>query len=146
MFGSLQKTVVRTVLSFLEIFEDSLLGSVVWENNSDLQSPASTRLVGLQSLVPFWKGMGNKVILGDGKTLKVDDKEYKLTPGLVALITLKHPRPNQWNFNDYRVCNELVAQTKIKSFLNRTGTARPHATWKWKHMLKKMVMPVDRIE
>ena len=87
--------------------------------------------------------MGNKVVWGDGKTLEVDDKEYKLTPGLVALITLKHPRPNQWN--DYQVYKELVTQTKVKSFPNRTGNARPHVPCQWKHMLKKMVIPGDRI-
>ena len=46
---------------------------------------------------------------------------------------------------DYQVYKELVAQTKVKSFPNKTGTARTHATWKWKHMLKKMVIPGDRI-
>ena len=40
----------------------------------------------------------------------------------------------------------LVAQTKVKSFPNRAGNpARPHTTWKWKRMLKKMVIPGERI-
>ena len=82
-------------------------------------------------------GMGNKVVqLGaNGKTLLVDDTEYKLTPGLLLLITNKHQRPDQWNSNDYKTYKSLVAQTKVKSFPNRTGTARPHA--KWKHVLGK---------
>ena len=80
-----------------------------------------------------------------GKTLLVDDTEYKLTPGLLVLITNKHSRAGQWNSNDYKEYKPLVAQTKVKSFPNRTGTARPHATWKWKHMFRKMVIPGERI-
>ena len=88
--------------------------------------------------------MGNKVVRVDGKTLKVDDKEYKLTPGLIVLILRKYPRSGQWNSNDYQVNKSLVAQTKVKSTPNRTGTVRPDVTWKWKHMLKKMVFPWKR--
>ena len=61
------------------------------------------------------------------------------------LITKKHPRAGQWNSNDYQVYKSLVAQTEVKSFPNRTGASRPHATWKWKHMLKKMVISGERI-
>ena len=91
--------------------------------------------------------MGNKIVQFDGnkKTLTVDDTEYKLSPGLEALVMLKHPRPTQFNSNDYQVYKSLVTQTKVKSFPNREGTARPHATWKWKHMLKKMVISGERI-
>ena len=87
---------------------------------------------------------GNKVVQIDAnwKTLLVDDTEYKLTAGLLVLITSKLPPAGQWNSNDYK---SLVAQTKVKSFPNRTGTARPHATWKWKHMFRKMVIPGERI-
>ena len=92
-------------------------------------------------------GMGNKVVrLGaNAKTLTVGDTEYKLTPCLLELITNKHPRDGQCKPNDYKVYKSLVAQTMVKSFPNRAGTTRPHATWKWKHMLKKMVIPGDRI-
>ena len=79
------------------------------------------------------------------KTLPVDDAEYKITPGLRALIALKHPQPSQWNSNDYKAYKSLVAQSKVKSQPNRTDTARPHAAWKWKHMLKKMVIPGESI-
>ena len=74
--------------------------------------------------------MGNKVTQIDvnGKTLTVDDTEYKLTPGLLVLITQKHPRAGQWNSNDYKAYKSLVAQSKVKSFPNRTGAAQPHAT------------------
>ena len=90
-------------------------------------------------------GMGNKVVHfgASAKTLLVD--EYKLTSGLLMLITNKHPRPDQWKTNDYKVYKSLVAQTKIKSFPNWAGTARPHATWKWKHMIRKMVIPGEGI-
>ena len=42
--------------------------------------------------------MGNKVVRLDAsrKTLSVDDTEYKLTPGLLVLITHKHPQPTQY--------------------------------------------------
>ena len=92
-------------------------------------------------------GIGNKVVRLDtnGKALSVDDTEYKLTPSLFVLTTKKHPRDGQWNSNDCQVYESLIAQTKVKPFPNRTGASRPHATWKWKHMLKKMVIPGERI-
>ena len=96
----------------------------------------------------FQKQDGQLVVVLPGanaKTLIVDDTEYKLTPGLFVLITNKHPRAGQWKTNDYKVYKSLVAKTKVKSFPNRAGTARPHDIWKWKHMLKKMVIPGERI-
>ena len=90
-------------------------------------------------------GMGNKVTHVNGRILSVDDTEYKLTPGLFAVIAEKHPRPTQYNSNDYKAYKSLVAQTKIKSFPNMAGTARPHATWKWKHGFRKMVIAGERI-
>ena len=73
--------------------------------------------------------MGNKVV--HRKTLTIVATEYKLTPCLLVLITNKHPRPGQWEPNDYKIYKSLVVQTKVKSFLNRTDdAARPHATWK----------------
>ena len=70
--------------------------------------------------------MGNKVVQFDENksTLLVDDVKYKFTPGIVALIGLKHPLPIQWNPSDYKAYNEIVAQTKVKSFPNKAGTAR----------------------
>ena len=88
--------------------------------------------------------MGYKIVQIDRKTLKVDGTEYQLKPGLRPLISRKYPRPGQWNSNDYLGNKELVAQTKVKSYPNRAGTAQPHATWKWNHMLKKMVIPVNK--
>ena len=59
---------------------------------------------------------------------------------------LKHPRTAQYSSNDYKTYKSLIAQTKAKSFPNRiTGAARPHASWKWKNMLKRMVIPGERI-
>ena len=90
--------------------------------------------------------MGNKAVRLDvnKKILTVVVIEYKLTSGLLELITKKHPRLGQYNHNDYQVYRSLVAQTMVKSFPNRTDGARPHATWKWKYMLKKMVIPAER--
>ena len=83
--------------------------------------------------------MGNKAVRVDiqRKILTVDDTVYKLTPDRLELITNKHPRHYQYNSNDKEVYKSLVAQTRVKSFPNRIDGARPHATWKWKYMLKK---------
>ena len=73
------------------------------------------------------------------------DVKY-ITPSLTALIWSKHPRPNsQWDSSDYKAYKELVAQTKVKSFPNRTGTVRPRATWKWKYILRKTTVPRESI-
>ena len=90
--------------------------------------------------------MGNKAVRLDTKRkiLTVDDTVYKLTSGLLELRTNKH-QPDQYNSNDKGVYRSLVAQGTVKSFPNRTDGARPHATWKWKYMLKKMVIPGERI-
>ena len=55
-------------------------------------------------------GMGSKVVRLDEneKILTVDDTEYKLTPGLRALVTLKQPQPSKCNPNDYREYKSLV--------------------------------------
>ena len=47
--------------------------------------------------------------------------------------------------SDYKAYKELVAQTKVKPFPNRAGTGRPHATWKWEHMRRKMTEPGESI-
>ena len=90
--------------------------------------------------------MENKAVRLDikRKILTVDDTVYELTSDLLELITNKHPRPDQYD-NDKEVYRSLVAQTRVKSFPNRTDGARPHATWKWKYMLKKIVIPGERI-
>ena len=74
--------------------------------------------------------MGNKAVRLNikRKILTVDDTVYKLTSGLPESITNKHPLPDQYN-NDKEVNRSLVAQTRVKSFPNRTDGARPHATW-----------------
>ena len=61
--------------------------------------------------------MGNKEVQLDanGKTLIVDDTEYKLTPGFLALIINKHPRAGHWNSNDYKAYKSLAVQTEVKS-------------------------------
>ena len=51
----------------------------------------------------------------DETTLKVDDTEYALTPGLHALIMQKHPRPMQYTVDDLEVYGNLVKQIKVKS-------------------------------
>ena len=93
--------------------------------------------------------MGNKIVqlqLSENeKTFTVDDTEYDLTPGLRVLIMQKHSGPTQYSINDYREYKSLCAQTKVRSFPNPAGTARPHATWKYKHLLRNMVMPGERI-
>ena len=65
---------------------------------------------------------------------------YELTPGLHTLIMQKHPLPMQYTIDD-----NLARQTKVKSHLNSAGAARTHATWKYKYMLRKMVVPGEKI-
>ena len=91
--------------------------------------------------------MENKAVRLDvnGKILTVYDTVYKLTPGLLELITNKHPRLDHYNSNGEGVYRSVVAQTSVKSFPNRTAGDRPHATWKWKQLLRKMVIPGEMI-
>ena len=91
--------------------------------------------------------MGNSIVHIEGNTLKVDDKEYELTPGLRMLILYKKPRPRHYTSDDYSVYTAIVAQTRVRAYPNkRTGSARPRSTWKWKHMLSGMVIPGDMVE
>ena len=91
--------------------------------------------------------MGNSIVHIEGNTLKVDDKEYELTPGLGVLIMYKKPRPQHYTSDDYSVHKAIVAQTSVRAYPNkRTGSARPRSTWKWRHMLKGMVIPGDVVE
>ena len=48
--------------------------------------------------------MGNKIVQvnRDRKTLTVDGTVYDFTPGLQAMIRLKHSRSNQWTTRDYQ--------------------------------------------
>ena len=89
--------------------------------------------------------MGIKAVQQNGHTLIVDVIVYKFTPGLRALITLKQPQSTQWNSNDYQTYKKLVAQTRVRSFPNKTDNTRPHGTWKWKHLLMQMDISMERI-
>ena len=91
--------------------------------------------------------MGNSIVHIEVNTLKVDDKEYELTPGLRMLMLYKKPRPQHYTSDDYSVYKAIAAQTSVRAYLNkRTGSARPRSTWKWKHMLSGMVIPGDAVE
>ena len=57
----------------------------------------------------------------------------------------KHPQPNQWTSGDYQAYKALAAQTKVKSHPNPRCVARPRSTWKYKHMLKRMIVPGESI-
>ena len=88
---------------------------------------------------------GNIIVHIEGNTLKVDDKEYELTPGLRMLILYKKPRRQHYTSDD--VYKAIVAQTRVRAYPNkRTGSARPSSTWKWKHMLSGMAIPGDVVE
>ena len=91
--------------------------------------------------------MGNKIVQLDRnkKILTVDDAVYDFTPGLYVLIMSKHPRPNQWNSRDYQVYKSLCSQAKVTSFPNPARAVRPHATWKYKHLLMKIVVLGERL-
>ena len=75
----------------------------------------------------------------------VDGRNYDFTPGFWAFIMQKHPQVSQWPSRDYRTYKSLSAQTKVKSHPNPSGSTRTHATWKYKHMLKRMNVPGESI-
>ena len=87
--------------------------------------------------------MGSEIVYisENGTILNVDGVEYDLTPGLHTLIVQKHPCPNQWTSGDYQAFKYFSIQTKVRSHPNPRGVARPHATWKYKHILQKMIVP-----
>ena len=89
--------------------------------------------------------MGSEIVGVNENTLTVGDREYDLTPGLRAFIMQKHPQVSQWSSRDYRTYKSLAAQTKVKSHPNPRGSTRPRATWKYKHMLKRMTVPGESI-
>ena len=55
----------------------------------------------------------------EGNILKVDDKEYELTPGLRILILYKKPRPRHYTSDDYSVHKAIVAQTRVGAYPNK---------------------------
>ena len=86
--------------------------------------------------------IGNSIVHMEGNTLKVDDKEYELTPDLRILMLYKKPRSQHYTSDDYSAYKAIVAQTRTRAYPNkRTGSARPRSTLKWKHMLSGMVIP-----
>ena len=91
--------------------------------------------------------MGSEIvkISENGTILDVDGVEYDLTPDLHTLIVQKHPRPNQWTSGDYQAYKYLSIQTKVRSHPNPRGVTRPRSTWKYKHMLRKMIVPGESI-
>ena len=88
--------------------------------------------------------MGRKLVQVDEnkKPLTVDGAVYDFTPGRRAFIMQKHPRIGQWTSRDYQAYKSLCIHTKERLFPNPEGAARPHATWEYKHMLRKMVKVV----
>ena len=91
--------------------------------------------------------MGSEIVEIDEneRSLIVDGRMYDFTTGFWAFITQKHPQVSQWPSRDYRTYIFLSAQTKVKSQLNPRGSTRPRATWKYKHMLKRMTVPGESI-
>ena len=77
--------------------------------------------------------------------ISADGTNYDFTPGLWAFITQKHPQVSQWPSRDYRTYKSLSAQPMVKSHPNPRGSTRPRATWKYKHMLKRMTVPGESI-
>ena len=56
--------------------------------------------------------MGNSIVHIEGNTLKLDDKEYELKPGLRMLILYK--RPQHYISDDYSVYKVIVAHTRVR--------------------------------
>ena len=86
--------------------------------------------------------MGSEIvkISENGTILNVDGVEYGLTPGLHTWIVQKQPLTNQWTSGDYQAYKYLSIQTNVRSHPNPRGVARPRSTWKYKHMLRKMIV------
>ena len=100
------------------------------------------RLFGIRVTGDARNAMGNSIVHIEGNTLKVEDKEYELTPGLRMLILYKKPRHQHYTSEDYSVYKAIVAQTRVRAYTNKcNGYARPRSTWKWKHMLSGMAIP-----
>ena len=89
--------------------------------------------------------MGSEIVGANENTLTVGDTEYDLTKGLWAFIMLKPPQVSQWPSRDYRTHKSLSAQTKVKSHPNPRGSTRRRATWKYKHMLKRMYLYLGKV-
>ena len=72
--------------------------------------------------------MGNSIVPIEGNTLKVDDNEYELTPGLIMLMLYKKPRPQHYPSDGYYVYKAIVAHTSVwtyRSLLTNTISASP---------------------
>ena len=61
--------------------------------------------------------MGNSIVHIEGNTLKVNDKEYELMPGLRMLILYNKPQPRYYTSDDYSVYKAIVAQTSVPALL-----------------------------
>ena len=62
--------------------------------------------------------LGNIIVHIDGNTLEVDDKQYGIRPGFRMLILYKEPRPQHYTSDDYSVYKAIVAQTRVRAYLN----------------------------
>ena len=92
-------------------------------------SPPQKDLTGIHITGDGRNAMGNSIVHIEGNTLKVDDKEYELTPGSRMLILYKKPRRQHYTSDDYSVYKAIVAQTRARAYPNkRTGSARPRPT------------------
>ena len=89
--------------------------------------------------------MASEIVGVNENTLTVGDTEYDLTPGIWAFIMQIHPQVSQWPSRDYRAYKSLSTQTKVRSHQNPRGSIRPRATWKYKHMLRRMTVPGESI-
>ena len=71
--------------------------------------------------------MGNSIVHIEGNTLKVDDKDYELTPGLGMLILYETPRPQHYTSDDYSVYKAIVAQTSARAIQISVHALLDHA-------------------
>ena len=63
--------------------------------------------------------MGSSIVHIEGNNLKVDDKEYELTPSLRMLVLYKKPRPQHYTGDDYSVYKAIVTQTRVRAYPNK---------------------------
>jgi len=90
--------------------------------------------------------MGDKVVVVDKQSnIYVDDKKYKGTPGLWALIMLATPKYDDYTTDDFSRYGDLIKQTNLIFHpRNVTARSRPKSTWKWTHILTPIRQPIKK--
>ena len=88
--------------------------------------------------------MGSEIVGLNENTLTVGDTEYDLTPGLHAFIMQKHPQVSGLVMIIEHI-NLFLHRPRLNLTRIKRGSFRPRATWKYKHMLRRMTVLEENI-